>query len=202
MIKCNVNVCALISRSATSKENNGEEFFTFGIKLPLTGRQGEKKDLEISVSHDGGKGKAAKYTTGRRVALKGVLTARKKNGHVYYNLRCEGEAEFTDQTAEDRIEGTMEFRGKTGKDPIAVKKDKNEKTFKSFSAFSRDKDGDNAEFLWVNFIYFDPKDGEDFIAPETYLHIKGDLQLNVYNQEVRLSCRVSEVFAWELEKKS
>lgn len=201
MIKCNVYVCAEINRSAVSKENNGEEFFTFGVKVPVTGRNGEKKDLEISVSHDGGKGKAALFTTGKRVAIKGVMTVRKKNGRTYYNLRSEGDAELTKSTAEDRIEGSMEFRGKTGKDEIETKNDKNGNPYKSFSAFSRDKEGDNAEFTWVNFMYFNPKDGEDFIAPGKYVSVKGDLQLNVYKEEVRLSCRINEIAPWEMESK-
>ena len=62
------------------KEANGQEFFTFGIRIPVSGRDGVSKDLDISVSHDGGKGKAAMFTTGRRVAIKGVLTVRKKGG--------------------------------------------------------------------------------------------------------------------------
>lgn len=56
MIKCNVNVCALISKSAVMKESKGQQFFTFNIKIPVKGRDGAIKELEISVSHDGGKG--------------------------------------------------------------------------------------------------------------------------------------------------
>lgn len=200
MIKCNVNVCALITRSAAVKQNDGEEFFTFGIKLPISGRDGSKKDLEISVSHDGGKGKAALFTTGKRVAVKGVMTVRKKNGKTYFNLRSEGDAELTKSTAEDNITGTMEFKGKTGKNVIEVKKDKNDKPFKSFSAFSRDKDGENADFTWVNFLYFDPKDGEDFLAPQKYIHVNGELQLNVFKDEVSLTCRVNTAEPWELNQ--
>ena len=200
MIKCNVNVCALVTKSATVKQVNGEEFFTFGIKLPVSGRDGVTKDLEISVSHDGGQGKAALFTTGKRVVIKGVLTVRKKNGKTYYNLRSDGDAEVTKSTAEDSISGTMEFRGKTGKNPIVEKCDKNDKPFKSFSAFSRDKDGDNAEFTWVNFIYFEPKEGEDFLAPQKYVYVTGELQLNVFKDEVSLTCRVSKVEPWEMEQ--
>ena len=182
------------------KESNGQEFFTFGIKLPVEGRDGARKDLEISVSHDGGKGKAAMFTTGRRIAVKGVLTVRKKAGRIYWNLRADGDAEVTKSTAEDNISGTMEFRGKTGKNEIIVKKDKNDKEFKSFSAFSRDKDGENADFTWVNFLYFEPKDGEDFLKPQTYISATGELQLNVFKDEVSLTCRVSKVEPWELSK--
>lgn len=184
------------------KEANGQEFFTFGIRIPVSGRDGVSKDLDISVSHDGGKGKAAMFTTGRRVAIKGVLTVRKKGGKVYYNLRSEGDAELTKATAEDSISGTLEFKGKTGKNDIEVKKDKNDKPFKSFSAFSRDKDGDNADFTWVNFLYFDPKDGEDFLAPRKYISASGELQLNVFKDEVSLTCRVSRIEPWEMESRT
>lgn len=201
MIKCNVNVCALISKSAVMKESKGQQFFTFNIKIPVKGRDGAIKELEISVSHDGGKGKAAMFTSGRRVAINGTLTIRKKNDRTFYNLRSDGDAELTKATAEDNITGTMEFKGKTGKNEIVTKKDKNEKTFKSFSAFSRDKDGDNADFTWVNFLYFDPKEGEDFLAPQKYIHVTGELQLGLFKDDISLTCRVSKVEPWEMENR-
>ena len=193
MIKCQINVCAVISRNASVIEKDGQEFFVFGIKVPVKGRDGEQKDLEISVSNDGGKGKAASFTTGRRVAVKGVLTVRKKGGKTYYNLRSDGDAELTKSSAEDNIEGKMDFIGKIGKNGVSTKSDKNEKPFKTFSAFSSDKDGDKAEFTWVSFMYFEPKDDEFFLAANKYVHVKGTLQLGIYKDDVSLQCRVSDI---------
>lgn len=193
MIKCDVNICAAITRNAAVKEKDGQEFFVFGVKLPVEGRDGKKVYLDISVSNNGGKGMAASYTTNRRVAVKGPMTVRKKNGKVYYNLRSEGDAEITKPSAVDNIEGEMEFIGKIGKNGVVEKVDKNGKPFKTFSAFSSDKNGDNTEFNWVNFMYFEPKDGETFLAAGKYVHVKGTLQLGVYEEKVSLQCVVKEI---------
>jgi hypothetical protein len=193
MIKCNVNVCAEISRSAVVKENNGEEFFVYTVKLPVKGRNGEVKDLLISVSQDGGKGKAALFTEGRRVAIKGVLAVKKKDDKVYYNLRTTGEAELTKSSAEDNIEGTMEFIGKIGKKGAETREDKKGEKFKTFSAFSSDKNGDKTEFVWVSFLYFRPKEDESFLVAGKYINVSGDLQLNIFKDDIAMQCRVREI---------
>ena len=200
MIKCNVSACAAINRAASVKNVKDNSFLTFGIKIPVEGRDGSKKDLEISVSVDGDKSKASVYAVGRRLNISGTMTVRKKGGKTYFNLRADS-SELANSKSENFIEGTMEFRGKIGKKGVEVKTDKKEKTYKAFSAFSSDKDGDNVEFTWVRFLYFNPKDGEDFLQANTYVECKGDLQLGVYKDEISLDCRVSEVAPWELEKK-
>jgi len=200
MIKCNVSACAAINRAASVKNVKDNSFLTFGIKVPVEGRDGSKKDLEISVSVDGDKSKASVYAVGRRLNISGTMTVRKKGGKTYFNLRADS-AELANSKSENFIEGTMEFRGKIGKKGVEVKTDKKEKTYKAFSAFSSDKDGDNVEFTWVRFLYFNPKDDEDFLQANTYVECKGDLQLGVYKDEISLDCRVSEVAPWELEKK-
>ena len=200
MIKCNVSACAAINRAASVKNVKDNSFLTFGIKIPVEGRDGSKKDLEISVSVDGDKSKASVYAVGRRLNINGTMTVRKKGGKTYFNLRADS-AELANSKSENFIEGTMEFRGKIGKKGVEVKTDKKEKTYKAFSAFSSDKDGDNVEFTWVRFLYFNPKEGEDFLQANTYVECKGDLQLGVYKDEISLDCRVSEVAPWELEKK-
>ncbi len=200
MIKCNVSACAAINRAASVKNVKDNSFLTFGIKIPVEGRDGSKKDLEVSVSIDGDKSKASVYAVGRRLNISGTMTVRKKGGKTYFNLRADS-AELANSKSENFIEGTMEFRGKIGKKGVEVKTDKKEKTYKAFSAFSSDKDGDNVEFTWVRFLYFNPKDGEDFLQANTYVECKGDLQLGVYKDEISLDCRVSEVAPWDLEKK-
>ena len=200
MIKCNVSACAAINRAASVKNVKDNSFLTFGITIPVEGRDGSKKDLEVSVSVDGDKSKASVYAVGRRLNISGTMTVRKKGGKTYFNLRADS-AELANSKSENFIEGTMEFRGKIGKKGVEVKTDKKEKTYKAFSASSSDKDGDNVEFTWVRFLYFNPKDGEDFLQANTYVECKGDLQLGVYKDEISLDCRVSEVAPWELEKK-
>lgn len=201
MIKCEVSVCAVITRNASMKTGkDNQQFVTFGITIPVKGRNGEQKDLEISVSSDGSKGDCAGLTTGRRYDILGILTVRKKAGKMYFNLRTEGCYEIAKTTAEDKIEGKMEFKGKIGKKGIDCKTDRKGNPYKAFSAFSIDKDGDNAEFTWVRFLYFHPKDGEDFLQPDTYIAAKGDLQLGVFKDDISLDCRVSEVSKWEFGK--
>lgn len=200
MIKCNLNVCAVISRAASVKEGkDGNTFLSFGVKIPVEGRDGSKKDLELSVSLDGDKSKSLSFPANRRVNMSGVLTVRKKDGKLYFNFRADSAVPANSKDG-DRIEGTMEFRGKIGKKGVDVKTDKNNATYKAFSAFSTDKNGDKAEFTWIRFLYFNPKDGEDFLAANSYIEAKGDLQVGVFKDEVTLDCRVSEVQPWVLNK--
>ena len=199
MIKCNVSCCAVVTRSASLKEGkNGEKFIAFSVKYPVTGRDGEKKDLEISVSMDGGKTAAASITTGRRVNIVGTMYVKKRDGKMYFNIRATDGIDFAKSTDADRMEGTLEFRGKVGKKGVEIKKDKNDKDFKTFSAFSSDKNGDKVDFTWVRFLYFNPKGGEDFLKESAYIEAKGELQLGVYKDDITLDCRMSEVKPWEL----
>ena len=200
MIKCDLNVCAVICRAASVKDGkDGNHFLSFNVKLPIEGRDGSSKDLEMSVSVDGDKSKASVYAAGRRVNLVGTLMVRKKGGKVYYNFRADS-ASIANSKDADRIEGTMEFRGKIGKNGVEEKDDKNKKLFKTFSAFSLDKNGDKNDFTWVRFLYFDPKEGEDFLQANTFIEAKGDLQMGVFKGALSLDCRLTSVSLWDVKK--
>lgn len=200
MIKCNVVVCGTISYTAVVKTaNDGKCFLSFSVKVPISGRDNAKKDLVIGVSLDGDKSNAPVYSSGRKVTLTGVMNIIKKDGKTYYNLRADS-AELANSKTEDKIEGTILFRGKVGKSGIEEKTDKNGKTFKVFSAFSTDKDGDKADFTWVRFLHFSPKDEEDFLQPSAYIECSGELQLGVFKDNISLDCRVRELSKWELIK--
>ena len=201
MIKCNVNICAVISRAASVVNGkDGDSFLSFVVKLTVTGRDGSAKDMEVSVSLDGDKSKAPVFASGRRVNLTGTLSVRRKAGKQYFNYRAD-HAELANSKDGDRIDGEMEFRGKIGKKGIEEKKDKKGGLYKVFTAFSTDKDGDNVEFTWVRFLYFNPQGGGDFLSANTYVDVVGDLQLGVFKDEISLDCRVSDVKPWVLEKK-
>ena len=201
MIRCELTACAVITRSASVKAGKDDtQFVSFGITYPVVGRNGEKKNLEVSVTVDGGKDVAAIYTNGRRVNILGILNIVKRNGKVFFNLRADGGVELTKSTDPDKFEGKMEFKGKIGKKGIDEKKDKKDNVFKSFSAFSSDRDGDKTEFTWVRFLYFNPKEGEDFLQPNADIQAKGELQLGVFKDEISLDCRLEEVSPWELKK--
>jgi len=201
MIRCELTACAVITRSASVKAGKDDtQFVSFGITYPVVGRNGEKKNLEVGVTVDGGKDVAAIYTNGRRVNILGMLNIVKRNGKVFFNLRADGGVELTKSTDPDKFEGKMEFKGKIGKKGVDEKKDKKDNVFKSFSAFSSDRDGDKTEFTWVRFLYFNPKEGEDFLQPNAYIQAKGELQLGVFKDEISLDCRLEEVSPWELKK--
>ena len=201
MIRCELTACAVITRSASVKAGKDDaQFVSFGITVPVVGRNGEKKNLEVGVTVDGGKDVAAVYTNGRRVNILGILNIVKRNGKVFFNLRADGGVELTKSTDPDKFEGKMEFKGKIGKKGVDEKKDKKDNVFKSFSAFSSDRDGDKTEFTWVRFLYFNPKEGEDFLQPNAYIQAKGELQLGVFKDEISLDCRLEEVSPWEFKK--
>ena len=201
MIRCELTACAVITRSASVKAGKDDtQFVSFGITYPVVGRNGEKKNLEVGVTVDGGKDVAAIYTNGRRVNILGMLNIVKRNGKVFFNLRADGGVELTKSTDPDKFEGKMEFKGKIGKKGVDENKDKKDNVFKSFSAFSSDRDGDKTEFTWVRFLYFNPKEGEDFLQANAYIQAKGELQLGVFKDEISLDCRLEEVSPWELKK--
>ena len=202
MIKCEVSVCAAISRNASvKKDKDDNSFVSFGVKVPVVGRNKEKLNLDISVTTDGGKEIAAIYTTGRRVEIEGMMTIRKKDGKLYLNLRTTNEdLKLGKSTYGDKLEGTLMFRGKIGKNGVDSREDKYGHVYKTFSAFSLDKNGDKNDFTWVRFLYFDPKEGEDFLQAGSYIEGKGELQVGVYKNELSLDCRLQEVSHWEMNK--
>lgn len=206
MIKCDVTkLCAVIDRQAQPRQGkDGHSFLSFGVKLPVSSRDGKSADVSISVSVDGGCNQASAYYTGRRVQLSGILTPRKKDDTIYFNLRA-GHVEFVRSSEADAIEGEMHFLGKTGKDrpgkpAIDRRTDKKGQPFLTFAAYSSEKDGAGREFLWVRFLDFAPE-GKDFVRPETFIEVKGSLQLGFFNDKPDFGCLVKEIRLWELPSK-
>ena len=199
MIKSNLKVCAVINRAASvKKDKKGASYLSYGVQLPVSGKNGESQTLVINVMMAPSKGSVSDLTVGRRVALEGEMAIHKHGGKLSCYLRPE-RVELV-ENGSDSIEGTLEFRGKLGKKDVELKEDKNGNIYMVFSAFSTDKTKDKPEFTWVSFLYFDPKDGEDFLKPGTYIDAKGTLQLGVYHDAVTLDCLVDEVKPWILNK--
>ena len=199
MIKSNLKVCAVINRAASvKKDKKGASYLSYGVQLPVSGKNGETQTLVINVMMAPSKGSVSDLTVGRRVALEGEMAIHKHGGKLSCYLRPE-RVELV-ENGSDSIEGTLEFRGKLGKKEVELKEDKNGNIYMVFSAFSTDKTKDKPEFTWVSFLYFDPKDGEDFLKPGTYIDAKGTLQLGVYHDAVTLDCLVDEVKPWILNK--
>ena len=199
MIKSNLKVCATINRAASvKKDKKGASYLSYGVQLPVSGKNGESQTLVINVMMAPSKGSVSDLTVGRRVALEGEMAIHKHGGKLSCYLRPE-RVELV-ENGPDSIEGTLEFRGKLGKKDVELKEDKNGNIYMVFSAFSTDKTKDKPEFTWVSFLYFDPKDCEDFLKPGTYIDVKGTLQLGVYHDAVTLDCLVDEVKPWILNK--
>lgn len=200
MIKCNVTACGTISSSAEEKQSQeGEKFISFSMVVPLAGKDGSAKEVYVTVSAPGDKSTATTYSSGRKVTVNGVLYIRKKGGNTYFNLRTDGKIEINESTANDRLEGSMEFKGKISKKGIKDFKSKKGKDMQSFSAFSSDKEGENREFTWVNFINLSPLHA-DYFAPEKYVEVHGDLQIDIFKGGLQLECKVNSISAWDLNK--
>ena len=201
MIKCNdVKVCAVISRAASEKTGkDGTKFLSFSVKPTITAYNGESKELDINVTFNGDRGRMAELTVGKRVQVAGTLSVNKRNGEVKFYLRAES-VEVVSAEDADSIEGEMTFTGKIGKKGIEEKTDKNGNIYKTFSGFSSDKSGDQMEFTWVRFLYFRPKEGEDFLLASSTIEVKGDLKLSVYNGAVTFECMVTETKPWSSKK--
>ena len=80
MIKCNVTINGTVSRAATVRTNSeGQTFICFGVKATIPAKSGAGKQVEISVSKDGGETDIAPYAVGARVEMQGTLTFRKRS---------------------------------------------------------------------------------------------------------------------------
>ncbi len=206
MIKIDVKqLCGVICRAAEVKENkeSHESFLSFKVKYLVKDRNGESMDLEVSVSMPGDKGQATLYSVGRRVRLSGALYPKKRKDKMFFNLRSEGGDILAPSTDEDAFEGTMSFRGKVGKKGVDERKDRKGNPYKGFSAFSseKEKDSEEKEYTWVRFLYFDPKDGEDFLKAEALVECSGEVRLGVFKGNISLECLLKEVKPWELPNK-
>lgn len=76
MIKCNVTINGTVSRAATVRTNSeGHSFICFTVKVAIPAKSGAGKQVEISVSKDGGETSTAHYAVGARVEMQGTLTS-------------------------------------------------------------------------------------------------------------------------------
>ena len=205
MIKCEVTkLCAVIDRQAQVKQGkDGHSFLSFVVKLTITGRDGSKAVISVTVSVNGDESQAGLYYTGRRVLMSGTLIPRKKGDTVFFNLRAE-HVEFVSNAEDDTIEGDMHFQGKTGKDrpgkpAVEQRTDKKGNTFLTFPAYSSERDGEGREYLWVRFLDFSPENS-DFVQAGTFIDVKGTLQIGVYNNKPDFGCIVREIQPWVVKK--
>lgn len=193
MIKCNVTVVGRVFRAPEIKnDREGNPFVTFGISSELKDN-GETRDIDISVASDGEDDVILGLSVGDRVKVKGVLTLRKREDVVFFNLS----ASEVDKTKEkDRIEGTMTFRGTLGGKEIQEKQGK-KGAYRVFDAYSAEKvSEDKFSYIWVHFVDFSEERPECLI-PKAGINAEGALEMNLFNDRLDIGCRVSSLSGWE-----
>ena len=193
MIKCNVSVCGTVSKAAVVRNGkDGMPFTTYSVDVVVPAKKGINKTVMVSCIMDGDCAEA--IVVGNRIDVKGVLTFKKKDDNLYFNLKG---VEVSQPAAEskDSIVGDMDFKGKVGKD-IDMKKDKNGKAFLMFSAFSAEKIGEEFAFTWVRFVRFS-EEKEEWLQSKATIEAKGELEISVYNDRLNLGCKVAELNQWE-----
>ena len=193
MIKCNVSVCGTVSKAAVVRNGkDGMPFTTYSVDVVVPAKKGINKTVMVSCIMDGDCAEA--IVVGNRIDVKGVLTFKKKDDNLYFNLKG---VEVSQPAAEskDGIVGDLEFKGKVGKD-IDMKKDKKGKTFLMFSAFRAEKIGEEFAFTWVRFVRFS-EEKEEWLQSKATIEAKGELEISVYNDRLNLGCKVAELNQWE-----
>ena len=193
MIKCNVSVCGTVSKAAVVRNGkDGMPFTTYSVDVVVAAKSGINKTVMVSCIMDGDCAEA--IVVGNRIDVKGVLTFKKKDDNLYFNLKG---VEVSQPAAEskDSIVGDMDFKGKVGKD-IDMKKDKNGKVFLMFSAFSAEKIGEEFVFTWVRFVRF-VEEKEEWLQSKAAIEARGELEISAYNDRLNLGCKVAELSQWE-----
>ena len=193
MIKCNVSVCGTVSKAAVVRNGkDGMPFTTYSVDVVVPAKKGINKTVMVSCIMDGDCAEA--IVVGNRIDVKGVLTFKKKDDNLYFNLKG---VEVSQPAAEskDSIVGDMDFKGKVGKD-IDMKKGKNGKAFLMFSAFSAEKIGEEFAFTWVRFVRFS-EEKEEWLQSKATIEAKGELEISVYNDRLNLGCKMAELNQWE-----
>ena len=193
MIKCNVSVCGTVSKAAVVRNGkDGMPFTIYSVDVVIPAKKGINKTVMVSCIMDGDCAEA--IVVGNRIDVKGVLTFKKKDDNLYFNLKgIEVSQPATE--SKDGIVGEMEFKGKIGKD-IDMKKDKNGKAFLMFSAFSAEKIGEEFAFTWVRFVRFS-EEKEEWLQSKATIEAKGELEISAYNDRLNLGCKVAELSQWE-----
>ena len=170
MIKCNVTIVGRVFRAPEIKnDREGNPFVTFGVSSELKDN-GETRDIDISVACDGEDEQVLSLSSGDRVRVKGILTFRKREDVVFFNL--------------------------SGSE---VKKDVKEKEgpYRVFDAYSAEKIAeDNFSYIWVHFVDFSDE-RQECLIPKAGINAEGALELNLFNDRLDIGCRVKSLSEWE-----
>lgn len=196
MIKCNVTVVGSVYRNVELKKGRNENpFATFGITVQLMEGQ-EEKGIDLSIANDGENDFVLSLKKGDRVKIKGVLTFKRRDDNIYFNLSAD-EVTAAD-SEEDAISGDIQFRGTLGNKEIHERKGK-KGNFRIFDAYSTEKiDENNYAYTWVHFVDFNNPRPE-WLAPRVKIEVEGTLELQVFNGKVQINCLVGSLSPWNKE---
>ena len=194
MIKCNVTIIGRVFRAPEIKnDREGNPFVTFGVSSELKDN-GETRDIDISVACDGEDEEILSLSSGDRVKVKGVLTFRKREDVVFFNLS--GSEVKKDVKEKDKIEGTMSFRGTLGGKEIQEKQGK-KGAYRVFDAYSAEKIAeDKFAYIWVHFVDFS-EERPECLVPKAGINAEGALELTLFNERLDIGCRVKSLSEWE-----
>ena len=189
MIKCNVTIVGRVFRAPEIKnDREGNPFVTFGVSSELKDN-GETRDIDISVACDGEDEEILSLSSGDRVKVKGVLTFRKREDVVFFNLS--GSEVKKDVKEKDKIEGTMSFRGTLGGKEIQEKQGK-KGAYRVFDAYSAEKIAeDKFAYIWVHFVDFS-EERPECLVPKAGINAEGALELTLFNDRLDIGCRVKK----------
>ena len=191
MIKCNVTVCGVIGRDASTRTNKeGKSFLTFPLRVVVPATEGQSKPVEIDVSRDGDSEKASGYRSGSRVEITGTMYLKRRGEKLYFNLFA-NEIRTAAADADDSVKGELVFRGKVGQN-IEEKRDKKEQPYTVFSAFSAEKVDDGFEYQWVRFFCFG-KQREEWLQTGVRVDARGEMNLSAHNGKLNVSCKAEEL---------
>ena len=193
MIKCNVTIIGRVFRAPEIKnDREGNPFVTFGVSSELKDN-GETRDIDISVACDGEDDNVLGLSSGDRVKVKGVLTFRKREDVVFFNLSA---SDVNKTKEKDKIEGTMNFRGTLCGKEIKEKQGK-KGAYRVFDAYSAEKIAeDNFSYIWVHFVDFS-EERPECLVPKAGINAEGSLELNFFNDRLDIGCRVKSLSEWE-----
>ena len=193
MIKCNVTVVGRVFRAPEIKnDREGKPFVTFGVSTELKDN-GETRDIDISVACDGEDDNVLSLSSGDTVKVKGVLTFRKREDVVFFNLSAN---EVNKTKEKDRIEGTMIFRGTLGNKDIQEKQGK-KGAYRVFDAYSAERIAEDLfSYIWVHFVDFS-EERPECLVPKAGINAEGALELNLFNDRLDIGCRVKSLSEWE-----
>ena len=196
MIKCNVTIVGRVFRAPEIKnDRDGKPFVTFGLSTELKDNQ-ETCDIDISVACDGEDDVVLGLSYGDRVKVKGVLTLKRREDVIYYNLSAEKVSPAP--KAEDSISGQIQFRGTLGSKDI-IEKEGKKGGFRIFDAYSAEKVGeDEFAYIWVHFIDF-TENRPAWLVPRAAIKAEGKLEFALFNGRATISCRVSSLSRWDKE---